>query len=85
MTQFGVVPVSLPWEDIEVADADWRAWTALRGPGITEDYTVGWADVTNYFLTEQHLRRVGGIVLCQHGSSIRNEPTRRSARRCFRV
>ena len=42
--------VSLPWEDIEVAvqtgELDGIAWS-----GITEDYTVGWADVTNYFLT----------------------------------
>ena len=50
MSQFGVVPVSLPWEDIEVAvqtgELDGIAWS-----GITEDYTVGWADVTDYFLT----------------------------------
>ncbi|WP_299816009.1 TRAP transporter substrate-binding protein [uncultured Roseibium sp.] len=50
MSQFGVVPVTLPWEDIEVAvqtgELDGIAWS-----GITEDYTVGWADVTNYFLT----------------------------------
>lgn len=50
LAQFGVVPVSLPWEDIEVAvqtgELDGIAWS-----GITEDYTVGWADVTNYFLT----------------------------------
>jgi len=50
MEQFGVVPVNLPWEDIEVAmqtgELDGIAWS-----GITENYTVGWADVTNYFLT----------------------------------
>ncbi len=50
LEQFGVVPVTLPWEDIEVAvqtgELDGIAWS-----GITEDYTVGWADVTNYFLT----------------------------------
>lgn len=50
MSQFGVIPVTLPWEDIEVAvqtgELDGIAWS-----GITEDYTVGWADVTNYFLT----------------------------------
>ena len=44
------MPVSLPWEDVEVAvqtgELDGIAWS-----GITEDYTVGWADVTNYFLT----------------------------------
>ena len=45
-----MVPVTLPWEDIEVAvqtgELDGIAWS-----GITEDYTVGWADVTDYFLT----------------------------------
>ena len=50
MEQFGVVPVSLPWEDIEVAvqtgELDGIAWS-----GITEDYTVGWSKVTDYFLT----------------------------------
>ena len=41
LSQFGVVPVNLPWEDIEVAlqtgELDGVAWS-----GITEDYTVGW-------------------------------------------
>ncbi len=50
LTRFGVVPVTLPWEDIEIAvqtgELDGIAWS-----GITEDYTVGWADVTDYFLT----------------------------------
>ncbi len=50
LTRFGVVPVTLPWEDIEVAlqtgELDGVAWS-----GITEDYTVGWADATDYFLT----------------------------------
>ena len=50
LAQFGVVPVTLPWEDIEVAvqtgELDGIAWS-----GITEVYTVGWADVTDYFLT----------------------------------
>ncbi len=50
LTRFGVVPVNLPYEDAEVAvqtgELDGMAWSA-----ITEDYTVGWADVTNYFLT----------------------------------
>lgn len=50
LSRFGVIPVTLPWEDIEVAvqtgELDGVAWS-----GITEDYTVGWADVTNYFLT----------------------------------
>jgi len=50
MQQFGVIPVALPWEDIEMAvqtgELDGVAWS-----GITEDYTVGWADVTKYYLT----------------------------------
>jgi TRAP-type mannitol/chloroaromatic compound transport system substrate-binding protein len=50
LSRFGVVPVTLPWEDVEVAvqtgELDGIAWS-----GITEDYTVGWADVTKYFLT----------------------------------
>jgi len=48
--RFGVIPVSLPYEDVEMAiqtgELDGVAWS-----GITEDYTVGWADVTNYYLT----------------------------------
>ncbi|TAK52578.1 MAG: twin-arginine translocation signal domain-containing protein [Gammaproteobacteria bacterium] len=50
LSRFGVVPVTLPYEDIQVAvqtgELDGIAWS-----GITEDYTVGWADVTKYFLT----------------------------------
>ncbi len=50
LEQFGVVPVTIPWEDAEVAlqtgELDGLAWS-----GITEDYTSGWADVTDYFLT----------------------------------
>jgi TRAP-type mannitol/chloroaromatic compound transport system substrate-binding protein len=50
LAQFGVIPVNIPYEDAEVAvqtgELDGMAWS-----GITEDYTVGWADVTDYFLT----------------------------------
>lgn len=50
LTRFGVVPVQMPYEDIQVAlqtgVIDGVAWS-----GITEDYTVGWADVTKYYLT----------------------------------
>jgi TRAP-type mannitol/chloroaromatic compound transport system substrate-binding protein len=50
LSRFGVIPVNLPYEDAEVAvqtgELDGMAWS-----GITEDYTVGWADVTKYFLT----------------------------------
>jgi TRAP-type mannitol/chloroaromatic compound transport system substrate-binding protein len=50
MQRFGVVPMSIPYEDVQMAiqtgELDGVAWS-----GITEDYTVGWADVTNYYLT----------------------------------
>ncbi|MEZ5882928.1 MAG: TRAP transporter substrate-binding protein [Paracoccaceae bacterium] len=50
LAQFGVVPVTVPWEDVEVAmqtgELDGIAWS-----GITEDYTVGWSKVAPYFLT----------------------------------
>jgi len=50
MSQYGVVPVSLPYEDAEMAVLtgmlDGMSWCA-----ITENYTVGWADVTDYYLT----------------------------------
>lgn len=50
LSQFGVIPVQIPYEDAEVAvqtgELDGMAWS-----GITEDYTVGWADVTDHFLT----------------------------------
>ena len=50
MQRFGVVPMAIPYEDVQMAiqtgELDGVAWS-----GITEDYTVGWADVTNYYLT----------------------------------
>lgn len=50
LSRFGVAPVTLPWEDIQVAiqtgELDGIAWC-----GATECYTVGWADVTKYYLT----------------------------------
>jgi TRAP-type mannitol/chloroaromatic compound transport system substrate-binding protein len=50
MERFGVVPVALPYEDVQVAiqtgELDGIWWC-----GITEAYTVGWADVTKYYLT----------------------------------
>ena len=50
LTRFGVVPVTLKWSDVPAAiqtgELDGLAWS-----GITEDYTVGWADMTPYFLT----------------------------------
>ena len=50
LSRFGVVPVTVPWDDaadaVRRGELDGLAWS-----GITEDYTAGWADVTNYFLT----------------------------------
>ena len=67
LSRFGVVPVTLPWEDIEVAvqtgQLDGIAWS-----GITEDYTVGWADVTNYFLTNNISGAWCGSYFANRGS-----------------
>ncbi|NCX76912.1 MAG: C4-dicarboxylate ABC transporter [Actinobacteria bacterium] len=50
LERFGVVPKTVPWEDVQMAlktgELDGIAWS-----GITEDYTVGWADVTSWFVT----------------------------------
>jgi len=73
LQRFGVVPVTLPWEDVEVAlqtgELDGLAWS-----GITEDYTVGWANVTDYFLTNNISGRVDRPLLCQHGPLERADP-----------
>ena len=50
LSRFGVVPVTLPLNEVAAAvrrgDLDGLAWS-----GITEAYAVGWADVARYFLT----------------------------------
>ncbi len=50
LAQFGVVPVTLPWEDIEIAlqtgELDGVCWS-----GITEVYTASWAKLAPNFLT----------------------------------
>ncbi len=50
LAQFGVVPVTLPWEDIEIAlqtgELDGVAWS-----GITEVYTASWAKLAPNLLT----------------------------------
>ncbi|MGB3179058.1 MAG: C4-dicarboxylate ABC transporter, partial [Albidovulum sp.] len=50
LAQFGVVPVTLPWEDIEIAlqtgELDGVSWS-----GITEVYTASWAKLAPNFLT----------------------------------
>ena len=50
LSRFGVVPVTLPWDAVPAAVRDGRL-DGIAWSGITEDYTVGWADVTDYFLT----------------------------------
>lgn len=48
--KYGVIPVSLPYEDVEPAlqtgELDGICWC-----GITELHTVGWANVLKYYLT----------------------------------
>jgi len=50
LAQYGLVPVTVPWADVEVAmqtgELDGVAWC-----GFTEAYEVGWADVCNYALS----------------------------------
>ena len=62
-----MVPVTIPYEDAEVAvqtgELDGMAWS-----GITEDYTVGWADVTDYFLTNNISGAWIGSLLRQPGA-----------------
>jgi TRAP-type C4-dicarboxylate transport system substrate-binding protein len=50
MQRYGLIPVTVPWDDVEVAmqtgELDGVAWC-----GFTEAYEVGWADICNYALT----------------------------------
>ncbi|MBS7539148.1 type 2 periplasmic-binding domain-containing protein [Ancylobacter lacus] len=50
LSRYGLVPVTIPWDNVEVAlqtgELDGVAWC-----GFTEAYEVGWADVCNYALT----------------------------------
>ncbi|GIX13291.1 MAG: C4-dicarboxylate ABC transporter [Paracoccaceae bacterium] len=50
LSRYGLIPVTVPWDDVEVAmrtgELDGVAWC-----GFTEAYEVGWADVCNYALT----------------------------------
>jgi TRAP-type mannitol/chloroaromatic compound transport system substrate-binding protein len=49
LARYGLVPVTVPWDDVEVAlqtgQLDGVAWC-----GFTEAYEVGWADICNYAL-----------------------------------
>ena len=64
LTQFGVVPVTLPWEDIEVAmqtgELDGIWWC-----GSTEIHTVGWSNVAEVLPDQQHQRRLDRQLLRQ--------------------
>ena len=50
LAQYGLIPVTVPWDDVEVAmqtgELDGVCWC-----GFTEAYEVGWADICNYALT----------------------------------
>ncbi|MBI28388.1 MAG: C4-dicarboxylate ABC transporter [Pelagibacteraceae bacterium] len=50
MAQYGLIPVIVPWDDVEVAmqtgELDGVCWC-----GFTEAYEVGWADICSYALT----------------------------------
>ncbi|PZX04709.1 TRAP-type C4-dicarboxylate transport system substrate-binding protein [Celeribacter halophilus] len=50
LSQYGLIPVTVPWDDVEVAlqtgELDGVAWC-----GFTEAYEVGWADICKYALT----------------------------------
>jgi TRAP-type mannitol/chloroaromatic compound transport system substrate-binding protein len=50
LSRYGLVPVTIPWDNVEVAmqtgELDGVAWC-----GFTEAYEVGWADVCNYALS----------------------------------
>ncbi len=65
LSQFGVVPVSLPYEDVQPAmqtgELDGVCWC-----GITEMHTVGWANVLKYYLDQSALGRLGRLLLRQH-------------------
>lgn len=50
LSRYGLIPVTVPWDDVEVAlqtgQLDGVAWC-----GFTEAYEVGWADICNYALS----------------------------------
>lgn len=50
LSRYGLIPVTVPWDNVEVAlqtgELDGVAWC-----GFTEAYEVGWADVCSYALS----------------------------------
>jgi TRAP-type mannitol/chloroaromatic compound transport system substrate-binding protein len=49
--RFGVVPMSIPYEDVEMS-LQTGILDGIFWCGYTETSTVGWAEVTKYFLTD---------------------------------
>ena len=86
LSRFGVVPVTLPWEDIEVAvqtgELDGIAWS-----GITEDYTVGHhrglhgrlGRCDQLLPDQQHFRCMVWFFLCQRRTLERTSGTSESS------
>lgn len=50
MARFGVTPMVVPWEDVEMS-IQTGVMDGVLWCGSTETHTVGWADVTKYYLT----------------------------------
>lgn len=50
LSRYGLIPVTVPWDDVEVSmrtgDLDGVLWS-----GFTEMYEMGWADICNYALS----------------------------------
>ncbi len=67
LSRYGLVPVTVPWDNVEVAmqtgELDGVAWC-----GFTEAYEVGWADVCKYALDQLRDRRLVRLLLRQHRS-----------------
>ena len=65
LSQFGVVPVTLPYEDVQPAiqtgELDGVCWC-----GITEMLHGGLGRRAQYFMTNPHLGRLGRLLLRQH-------------------
>jgi TRAP-type C4-dicarboxylate transport system substrate-binding protein len=74
LSRYGLIPVTVPWDDVEVAmrtgELDGVAWC-----GFTEAYEVGWADVCNYALTNSSPAPGSG----------RTSPTPKAGTRCRRI
>ncbi len=65
LSNYGLIPVTIPWDNVEVAmqtgELDGVAWC-----GFTEAYEVGWADVCNYALDQLGHGRLVRQLFRQH-------------------